>query len=67
MNQKKITIIIITVLSVFIIPLIVAGFLVLVVGRILGCIGYMLMMQPHVAKQELRSIIENLKELWRNN
>ena len=68
MNQKRITIIIIiTVLSVFLIPLIVTGFLVLVVGRILGCAGYMLMMQPHIARNELRSIIEELKELWRNN
>ena len=57
----------ITILSVFLIPLIVTGFLVLVVGRILGCAGYMLMMQPHVARNELRSIIEELKELWRNN
>ena len=67
MNQKRITIIIITVLSVFLVPLIVAGFTILVAGRILGCIGYLLMMQPHVARNELRSIIEKLKELWRNN
>lgn len=66
MNQKRITIII-TVLSVFLVPLIVTGFLVLVVGRILGCAGYLLMMQPHVARNELRSIIEELKDLWRNN
>lgn len=67
MNQKRITIIIITVLSFFLVPLIVAGFTILVAGRILGCIGYLLMMQPHVARNELRSIIEKLKELWRNN
>lgn len=67
MNQKRITIIIITVLSVFLVPLIVTGFLVLVVSRILGCAGYLLMMQPHVARNELRSIIEELKDLWRNN
>lgn len=67
MNQKRITIIIITVLSVFLIPLIVTGFLVLVVGRILGCAGYLLMMQTYVARNELRSIIEELKDLWRNN
>lgn len=67
MNQKRITIIIITILSVFLIPLIVTGFLVLVVGRILGCAGYLLMMQPHVARNELRSIIEELKDLWRND
>lgn len=67
MNQKRITIIIITVLSVLLVPLIVAGFTILVAGRILGYIGYMLMMQPHVARNELRSIIEKLKELWRNN
>lgn len=67
MNQKRITIIIITVLSVFLVPLIVTGFLVLVVCRILGCAGYLLMMQPHVARNELRSIIEELKDLWRNN
>lgn len=67
MNQKRITIIIITVLSVFLVPLIVTGFLVLVVGRILGCAGYLQMMQPHVARNELRSIIEELKDLWRND
>ena len=67
MNQKRITIIIITVLSVFLLPLIVTRFMGLVVGRILGCAGYLLMMKPHVAKNELRSIIEELKELWRND
>lgn len=67
MNQKRITIIIITVLSVFLLPLIVTGFLVLVVGRILVYVGYLLMMQPHVNRNDLRSIIEELKDLWRNN
>lgn len=66
MDNRKITMIVITAISVLLIPLIVMGFLMQIIGRICLVIGAVFMINPISAKNELYDMFYELKNLWRN-
>lgn len=67
MKKNRLLIILVTVFSVILAPLMVTGILIQLAGRICMIAGFILMINPLSARNELRSIIEELKDLWRNN
>lgn len=67
MKKNRLLIILVIVFSVILAPLMVTGILIQLAGRICMIAGFILMINPLSARNELRSIIEELKDLWRNN
>lgn len=64
MEKEKITIIIITALSVILGPLLIAGWLLQVTGRLIVSAGYLLWLQPRYARAELNVLMDDIKEAW---
>lgn len=67
MSTKKIEIIIVTLLSVVLLPLIVFGFTIQIIGRVCIIVGAVFMINPISAKNEFKDLVDEIKDLWTKN
>lgn len=67
MNIRKIEIIIFTLTSVILLPLIVVGFILQIFGRVCIILGAVLMINPISAKNEFKDLVDEIKYLWKKN
>lgn len=67
MSTKKIEIIIVTLLSVVLLPLIVFGFTIQIIGRVCIIVGAVFMINPISAKNEFKDRVDEIKDLWTKN